>query len=311
MKIRFLIHPVISLVIAICFAGCDRYRLDDHVGPAICPSGKFTYTKPFEVNQSEVNFAVGEVAIITASFNEVVSWEMEIQGLTSGAVKRYNGRSSDVLVEWKGKSDEYSPFFQNEYCEVKLTLACLNPVTTSVKVAPNNFMNVGRLLSDFDGSGTVTFSTPPYGLYRDASQSGIKNAPVASSPQGGNYYRIVGQADSAVWFFGGTWCNLNFSSLSVKDPSKVYFNVFLNSNGKKNSIMSFTFVESGAQKNYNVIVDWEGWKMHSFKLSDAGVTSVNDVKQVDIGLGSAPDKGTSGEINFDFLIITENTPFYE
>lgn len=302
------------MIVVVLLAGtsCDRNKLKDHIGPSLCATESFAFTAPLTANTMQVDLSLGNKVNITAAFNEEVAWTMLIVGQSSGAQKSLSGRSGAIAINWIGNADEGFPFFTTEICTITLTVSCKDPVSTSVSIKANNFSKDGVLLQNFDGSGQSSFGAPPYGSNYDVTQSGIKNTPVTPSPQGGNYYRIVGDSKGTpVWFFGGTYSLFNLNSLSVKDASKIYFNVFVNSNGNSNSLVSFTFTENGTPKTYNVIVDWTGWKMVCFKLSDAGIIFANKVTQVDVGLGAYPNQGISAEVNFDFAIITENTSFYQ
>jgi len=302
----------LMLLIVVVGTSCDRNKLKDHIGPSLCATENFAFTAPLTANATQVDLSLGNKVTITASFNEEVAWTILIVGQTSGAQKSITGRSTSIAINWIGNADEGYPFFTTETCTITLTVSCKDPVSTSVSIKENNFSKAGVLLQNFDGSGQSSFGAPPYGTNYDAAQSGIKNTPVSPSPQGGSYYRIVGDSKGTpVWFFGGTYSLFNLNSLTVKDASKIYFNVFVNGNGNPNSLVSFTFTENGTPKTYNVVVDWVGWKMVSFKLSDAGIIFSNKVTQVDVGLGAYPNQGTSAEVNFDFAIITENTSFYQ
>jgi hypothetical protein len=307
---KWFLHLMLGVIIT--GTSCDRGKLKDHIGPSLCATESFAFTAPLTANSTQVDLSLGNKVNITASFNEEVAWTILITGQSSAAQKTIIGRSSGIGIDWSGNADEGFPFFTTETCTITLTVSCKDPVSTSVSIKANNFNKNGVLLQNFDGSGQSSFGAPPYGTNYDASQSGIKNIPVSSSPQGGNYYRIVGDSKGTpTWFFGGTYSLFNLSSLAVKDATKIYFNVFVNGNGNPNSLVSFTFTENGTPKTYNVVVNWVGWKMVSFKLSDAGIIFPNKVSQVDVGLGAYPNQGTSAEVNFDFAIITENASFYQ
>ena len=312
-KLKYAIYYLVLLffigVIVISMFSCKREHANEFLGPAVCPGSHFSYTTAFQVNKTNVDFSTGDTLVVFAAFNETLPWLVTIRGLESKAVKTYTGNNDTIKILWKGNADE-GPFFREEECVVEYTLACSPSVTKNVTIYPNTFANFGILISDFDGAGSGNFSVP-YGLFIDKDVSGKVDTPIEPSPQGGKYYRLVGDSkDSLVWGFGGFWSMSNLSSLGITDPRKVYFNAFLNSNGFKTSDVTFTFQEGGAPKNIHFTIDWTGWKMVSFPMVDAGIVDVSKVTQMDVYLGNSPQKGTKGEFNLDFVIVTPNAPFY-
>lgn len=292
---------------------CER-ESPEFIGPAVCPSDTFTLTTPFTVSPAgSIDFLTGDSLKFFTTFNEVVEWSIKIKGTTSGAVKSFEGNGDTVDVFWLGKPDFGSAFFENENCIITFKIACLQPQVSSIAITANDFSNLGMLIANFDGAGVGAFTAPPYGVYNVPAQSGIRNSPVPVSPQGGMYYRVLGNSGGTpTWFFGGTSSPIDLSSLSTIDPTKIYFNFYLNGNGKTNSYITVTFSGPGAglPKNYNIAADWDGWQMVSFSLADAAISDPLGVNQIDIGLGTAPEQATTAEMNFDFVLISENEPFY-
>lgn len=308
MKKKF-IFIFISLFSAVIFFSCKKDK-DAYNGPLLCPTNSFAYTQPFAVSASTIDLNAAKLNL-SAEYNEELDWTVVITGLTSGATKTFTGRAKVVDIDWAGNAD-MGPFFITETCKIEFTLACRDAITTTVDVTPNHFMTYGKLMNDFDGYGSYpAFGSSTYGLYLDAAQSGIKNTPVPASPQGGNYYRLVGNsAGVPVWGFGGFSSAVSLTSLGENDPKKVYFNIFLHSNGKTNSDISITFTEGGSSKAWRVTATWSGWKMVSFPLSDAGIIEASKVTAMEIYLGSSPIQTAEGEINLDFPIYTTNHPYY-
>ena len=312
---RYLTHPaiIISALLMLSLTACDRQKLPDLLGPALCPSDNFTFTTPLNVNVSSVNFATGGSVVISSGFSEVVNWTLNIKGSTSGALKTYSGRSNQVLINWRGNSIAGYPFYTTETCVVELTLQCRETIQTSFTIQPNTFndiYNFGFVLQNLDGIGQPSVITNPTGANMDLPNSGIKNTPVAASPQGGNYYRMVGAAATPTWYFGGVHTNIDPPvALDTLAPTEVYFNAFINGNGTTNSLVSFTFTQGGP-KNINVPINWTGWKMVSFKLSDAGITDVSGIGGLDYSLGGALTPGNAAEVDLDFIILTPHKPFY-
>lgn len=300
------------LTLVICLMGCDRQKLDDHLGPLLCPSENFQFTEPLNTSVSAIDFTTGQAVLISSKFNEDVAWTLTIKGSVSNATKTYTGRSKQIAINWKGNADQGLPFFTDETCVIELTLSCSKGITTSLAIQANNFNNFGYLLQNFDGIGKPTVLGAPGGTKIVAASSGIKNTPLPPSSQGGNYYSMVGQSSVDTWYFGGTYSAVNFpATIDTESPSNVYYNAFVQGNGTKNSLLTVTFRQGSVNKNYNINPNWEGWKMVSFKLSDAGVTDVALVNGMDYSLGTALTQGRDAEVHIDFIIVTTDAPFYD
>lgn len=313
-SIRKINQEIVVLVLSILiFGGCDRNKLGEQLGPALCPSDRFEFVSPFTTSSGDIDFASGESQLISSEFNEEVSWEVTLKGTTSNAQKVYAGRSKSIAIHWRGNADEGYPFFTNENCMVELKLACREPIQTSFNMSPNTFSNFGYLIQNYDGIGKPVVMGNPSGTNLVVAKSGIKPGPVDPSPQGGNYYCMVGNSGTTeTWYFGGVSTTGAIpADIKARNPSDVYFNLFINGNSTKNSLLTITFKEGPDLRNKNINPDWEGWRMYSFKLSEAGVKDVSKITTIDYSLGTALTKGTSAEFYMDFLIMTVDAPFYE
>lgn len=313
MKMRHnLTVTIITALIA--FSSCQRNNFKEYVGPALCPSNSFAFVAPFTVESSgsannTVDFASSGAVKISAEMNEAVKWEIVVKGNTTGAVKRYQGNSKSIQIKWYGEPDS-ATFFGVEKVTVSLKLPCKDAIVSSITVASKPTFVVPRkflMFTDFDGNGAAPSSfSGAYGNLGTVNPSFVPSTP---SPQGGACYQMVCAASVPVWYFSG------FASLDTKisdaypyDPpvsvDSVYFNCFLNSNGKTNTNVTFTI--NGANKN--VLINWKGWKYVSFSLGSIGVAKNALPSGVSYSIGSAPTQGTSAEIWIDMPMFSFGAP---
>ncbi len=82
-----------------------------------------TTEEPFSISSSPVDFSIADVNF-NAKLTKISSWQIEIKGLTSGAVKRFSGMSQYIDITnslWDGSSDT-TVIFVTEQCVANLYL---------------------------------------------------------------------------------------------------------------------------------------------------------------------------------------------
>lgn len=306
----------ILTMVLVLFNSCKHDNFNDFVGPAHCPPSTFKILQNLQASNDTVNF-LNENLTLSARFSEPISWTVTIKGTVSNAVKTYSGKSDTISIEWKGNPGS-SVFFKEETVTAELSVACFPKDVQTVYIdQPNNFINYGVLVSDFDGlgeGGTWSF----YPAYTEGGQwlaaPAVVNAPSDPSPQGGAYYFLNGKASSESWFIGGAFhFNSLLNKLGTTNPEEVYFNAFVNFNSVNSTSLAITILQkTGGKKTLVIAKDhWSGWKLVSFKLSDVGVVNPNNVTGVDFGIGPTPEQGLPASVKYDFIIFTKGEPFYK
>ena len=317
------------ILLAVLFAAnsCKHDNFEDFVGPSYCVSENFAYTAGFNVSSTSLDLNFTPLTM-TAAFNETAAWTITITGQTSGAQKVFTGKSASVNQVWRGEPGS-EVFFQAEVVTVEFKVPCKDPVTYNVTVtSPSNFTTFGALISDFDGNGMVTnvttigYNATGWSAYVTApnviNEFVVKNTPL-TGPVGSNYLAFRGQAGPASWFVGGYYATVSLSSLSTNNPDSIYFNAFVNGNGNSTTLLGITLLGSGGTKSMKLIdVNWTGWKMVSFKISEANqhpsappVTDTYLANAIDFGFNCKSAMGQPGEAHVDFVIFTEGKPFLE
>lgn len=327
---------ITCLFALVIFNSCKHDNFDEYVGPGLCPTSNFRFTKEFRVSSEQVDFnkfpgIYGDS--IQATFNEVVTWSITLTGSNSGAIKNYKGRSSQIDTVWYGQSNSPSATFQaGEDVSVNLVISCLkDPYVKHIKILDANKFktNIGpyAMVSDFDGAGYVSNSIK-LGGYNTTGWSSYFTLPnqltkfsigpsesSLSAPQGSNYITLQGTAGPASWFVGGTYVN-SPTTMPGNNPNEVYFNAFISSGNNSTTSLAIT-LGAGANYVYVMPLQWSGWKMVSIKLSDfknssgTPLSNVSAITTLDFGLNCASKQGQSTEVDLDFIVFSNNGPFYQ
>lgn len=331
-----LLLNVVVLTFLIILNSCKHDNFKDFIGSGHCPSSSFAIITPFNVTPQvipTIQLSTSPI-VMTAEFNEVISWSVSIKGNTSGATKVYSNNSKSVDLSWSGEP-ESSIFFQTETVTIEFKIACKEVVTFTREITPNTFNSYastgkGLLLSDFDGNGSVSNSFT-YGVYNpsgdgwssyftlpnEITEFGRLTAPL-SAPQGSYYMVLKGTPSLTSWYVGGGYATVpDLATIdgATSDPDMMYVNAFINNGGNTTTMLGLTIKSGGVDYSKNVNLNWIGWKMVSFKLSDfetkRGISLINALNVTDLTfeLNPASAPGQPTEANIDFIIFTVNEPF--
>jgi hypothetical protein len=116
-------YKLLILICIVALAACKR--VNDPIGPEYkIPSSSFEILAPFAAINPSINFSLNEIENFTAAFSEKVTWKITLKGLSSGAVKVYNGFSKNLdatNTEWTGKHDGLHFFRTKEKVVASLT----------------------------------------------------------------------------------------------------------------------------------------------------------------------------------------------
>lgn len=322
------------LVLSLLFNSCKHDNFKDFVGPGHCPSPSFALVSPFTITaQATPTITLSSTPIeMTASFNEVVEWTLSIKGNTSGAQRTFTNKSSSVNVTWRGEPGS-EKFFQTETVTIEFKIACQDASIYSRDITANSFNSYastgkGLLLSDFDGNGPVanTFLKPGYNasgwssyftLPNEITEFGRVATPLIA-PQGSNYMVLKGLPASNSWYVGGGYASVpNLATIAgaTSDPTKMYVNAFINNGGNTSTLLGLTIKSGGVNYSKNVLLNWSGWKMVSYNLSEfetkrgIALSDALTVTDLTFELNPATEQGQATEANIDFIIFTVNEPF--
>jgi len=335
---------VISIILSSCKSPIENN------GPKICPSSKFVFEQQdLKLNAlvynetseklvstevadgSSIDFSSGGLNIY-AELDEAINWEVLINSKTSSASYSFSGNSKVIDLNWFGQTNEL-PFFGAEAVEVKLLIACKNPLIYNFTISSRpNFKHVakdfGLLLRDWDKNGyyPVAGNTPqngPDGWQGDLNVTFTHDSLNPAYSGSGKYFSLYRQSENKLWYFGATTFDLiNINTLlSTNDPDSLYLNVFLKGDFYENTGIEFGINKSGANYMKTGTLDWNGWKMVSVKLSDLMVTfgssageklsSLGSNMQFVLSLGANPEQADELKVSYDFVFLSVGKPLFE
>ena len=299
---------ILLFIITGIIGSCKNKNFSDHIGPTICASDNFQYLQQFTISNASVDLSAAPQNF-SAKFSEDVPWTLVITGQTSHSYKKFSGYGSILNLNWLGNPDTLV-FFVAEQCKVVFQVACKDPITQYFNITTTStFKTLNYLVYDGDGNDGYdnTTLTGGYGTFAThTTTSGL------NSPQGGKCFCTHGQtvpADSMVWYFGGYDLPITFGTSVSTDPTKVYFNCFVNVKGSTKTCPTVQFAEGSAKRSKNLLVFGTGWHYVTFPLSDLGVVNPRNITMVSFTLNSYPTQYNTGDMCIDFLTFTNDAPF--
>jgi hypothetical protein len=301
---NFIRISIIFFVVLGIFISCKKENFTDHIGPAICASANFKYVVQPMVSSTSINLN-SDTLKLTAAFNEQVPWKIKITGQTSGSFKKFSGYGSSINVYWLGNPDTTVFFQAGEQCTVEFKVACKDPILKSFTItAVNSFKNLNYLVYDADGNG-LALGPYAYGTYATHTVTSS-----LTSPQGGSCYCTDGNSGATpVWFFGGYDLNVTLGSSVKTDPSKVYFNCFVNVQGSQATVPVITLKEGTVLRSLTLNIHGNGWYYVNVPLTSFNIVNPRNINTVIFGLNSYPVQATAGKMCVDFVTFTNDAPF--
>lgn len=340
---------------ALALLGC---RKDNVEGPELADIfGEFEVFESLTADKSEVDFTAGETVAFSAKLSIRTDWELHIVGQTTGARKVISGRAKDITGEvatWNG-TITFAPIFAEEVCSTYMTFleypdeTLEGPDITISTVKPA--AGVDLLISDFeaDGQGFLPFTEPASDNYR---LSGTYFQPDYGTPPGfvevnpaeqNGYWRMTANNAGNIFICGFSLGGANvqgntdgaaYYGMGTNNPDNVYFNAFVHGFGDGNTRMVINFQEDdnldGTYDRFTegswgkeILVDWTGWKLVSFPLSETLLSTSGGFGNID-GTGQKDldrilnmeclllaAEGSAGLTGFcmDYANITLFTPF--
>jgi hypothetical protein len=303
--------------------------------------GDFALIEPLEVSSPSVDLAEGERVYFSARFNKTTNWELELQGLSTGAVKRFSGKTralDETNALWNGSTSEF-PVFGVETVAARLWVpeANLELFDTLEVLSPKPFE--GLILADFEG-------VDPVGWLKFA-QTGA-NMSFARSNQNqaaqGQYYFDMGGTVNWDWLicylympaaaYPDSMRSPNNTLLLPGNPDQVYLNLAVYSpDGISNEVLLIRVNEddnlngsfSGANEDQYSIELKDipaGWNSISIPYTDLetlvngqpgtpagnGIREPDKIHQVEFLFLANPSSGYS-QIYLDYVVFTSNGPW--
>jgi len=273
------------LIISIVFSAFISCRKDKNVidGPSISETySTFKIIQAFQADKSTVDFSSGEKVTFSATFNKPVNWEVIVTGNTSKAKKVFTGDAKIINITnalWNGSTTKY-PIFRVEDCIAKLVIKdVVDTFIVNVKITQPK-KNEGLIIADFEAGLSSTWTK----FIQSGASMDFKVKTDSVAPQGLKYLNMAGKVDwdylIGLIDFPATAYGGNKTLPLEANPENVYFNcmVYGVPNTNQSSVL-FQFKEdenadgtfsanTEDQYDYEIKVDWEGWKLITLKYSD-------------------------------------------
>ena len=282
-----------------------------------------------------------------ASFNEVVTWRINIENKSTGAEKTIVGLSSKIdssNSSWDGNADGLVYFYAGDVATVTLSIQGY-PIQFSDTIIIGNNQTYDSaqavLLNDFDNEAK-TPNLYPFGDKNDPIQNSTSTITTSIiPPQGTHCYLLKGNDNNGDYFVGGFTQQVYtvkpsiFANHSISD---IYFNMYVYGfdpssgiSSKSTRIAVSIDQDDNEDGNYDgnhentfeqqVAVDWVGWRLVSVRYSNliratskdngGSGTNIKDpskVYAVKVNLLSSPNGAYVG-VAIDYLIVTFGKPY--
>ncbi len=295
--------------------------------------GDFSLVTGLDISNRNVNFSTGETTTFTAAFSKNVNWKIEVKGLQSGAVKRFEGFSNVVDVSnatWNGTTTDL-PMFRVEDCAVQLSIENVADTLRDTLTIAGSKLYDGFVVADFENGWNSGWNT----YVQSGANMSFAVQTNGNAAQGGRYYEMAG-AVSWDWLIG--LVNMPGSAYGsiyyplTSNPSNLYFNTMLyKPAGIDNGMVLFQIKEddnqdgmysTGSEDMYSIQVSLtaNGWSKISQRYDNIptlvngaasgpignGIHEPNKVIEVSVLFLANPTSGYS-KTWLDYMIFTEGS----
>ena len=266
-------------------------------GPSIATLyGDFELIEPLILTNKNPSFAINEKVGFHCEFNKPVQWKIAIKGLNTNANREITGFSNLIdsnIIVWNGGPSQV-PFFSEEVCSIELTFENeIDTLRDTISIVSSKTYENGIWFENFEDG------FPANGLVYYNTDGGGMTFSVANDDAllGNNYFKMGGRVNWD-WPLGNLDLPINITNVS-QDPDNLYINIgilsdlqdlhtgqFINIliseetdtpfNDNPNNNASDLFESTMEVYKIKVPVDWNGWKMKSFRYSDFEPVSPNN-----------------------------------
>jgi len=320
------------LLASLLYTSC---KVDEEFeGPSLVDLyGDFSIVDSLDITNRNVNFSTGESTAFTASFSKNVNWKLEVTGLQSGAVKRFEGFSNSLTAanaNWNGTTTDL-PMFRAEDCAVQLSIIGVADTLHDTLTVVGSKIYEGFVAADFENGWNSGWNK----YVQSGAQMNFAVLTDTSAAQGNRYYEMAGEV-SWDWLIGlvnmpGSAYGSTYYPLT-SNPSNLYFNTMLyKPEGVDNGLVLFQIKEddnedgmysAGTEDMYSIQVSLtaNGWSKISQRYDNIptlvngassgpignGLHEPNKIIEVSILFLANPTSGYS-KTKLDYMIFTEGS----
>lgn len=308
--------------------GCSK---DDIEGPELQDIfGEFEVINGLTTNMATADFMAGDQIEFSAKLSIRTDWFINIEGLDTGAKKVIEGRERDVdgtVASWNGTTT-FAPLFEAEECQCYMTFAeypdtlwADNVTVLSKKPADD----IDLIFTDFENSAQGYNAFAELAAFNQwvtgTNFQNLFTQPASFeevNPAESDGYWIMSANNTASIFICGmsivsesaTQASGPYLDFGTLNPENVYFNAFVRGFGNANANMSVGFQEDDnmdgvydrfTEGTYGKVinVDWDGWKLVSFPLSETALSTSGGFGNLD----ATGQKDLDRVINVEFLLL--------
>ena len=202
---------------------------EEFEGPSLVDLyGDFSIIDSLDITNPNVNFSTGESTAFTATFSKNVNWKLEVTGLQSGAVKRFEGFSNSLTAAnatWNGTTTDL-PMFRAEPCSVKLIIESAGVTLLKTLTVAGSKVYSGFVVADFENGWNSGWNK----YVQSGANMNFALNDDGSAAQGDLCYQMAGEV-SWDWLIGlvnmpGSAYGSTYYPLT-SNPSNLYFNTML------------------------------------------------------------------------------------
>ena len=287
-----------KLIILLCLVyslhSCTKKEFE---GPSIeILYGEFELLDSFKITNKNPSFSSNEQVGFYCEFNKPVQWKISILGLNTSATRQITGFSSLIdsnMIVWNGGPSQV-PFFSEETCAIELTFENeIDTLRDTINIVSARTYENGIWFENFEDG------LPSNSLVYYNTDGGQMTFSVANDDAllGNSYFKMGGRVNWD-WPLGNLDLPLNITNVS-QSSDEFYINIgilsdlqdlhtgqFINIliseetgtpfNDNLNNNASDLFESTMEVYKIKVPVDWNGWKMKSFRYSDFEPVSPNN-----------------------------------
>ena len=337
---------IFLLVLIFSFYGCTKIEFE---GPSIENLyGDFEIIKSLETINKNPSFLNNEQVSFHCEFNKPVKWKIAILGLSTNAYKEITGFSEIIdsnTIIWRGGPSEL-PFFSAEECAIELTFENeIDTIRYTINIVSTKSYENCIWFEGFEDG------LPDEGLvYYNTDGGGMTFSLGNDNPLLGNYYFKMGGRVNWDWVLGNIDLPVNINDVSqnsdnlfinigiLSDLEDLHTGQFINILISEETVTPFNdnlsnnasdlFESTMEVYKMKIPVDWNGWKMKSFRYSDFEPVSPNnqdinfnmnpnDIRAIRISCQACPSSegnpicpenfGKDVRADIDHIIFTTNS----
>lgn len=328
-KILMIIVPFILLL------SCRKEDAMNPEGPDLNNLyGDFSIVKDLTINNEEVDFSAGETLIFDAELSKQTNWVIEINGESSGAVRKIEGSNRIISAEnatWDGGADRFPGFGQEKaFISVTFPNESNAPTLTDSVILKGLKQDKGTLITSFEeGLGDS---------WERFSQSTVNGNIFCDdlAAKGDCYYGWNGTVGWD-WAIGSVTINPESGTFNLQSSaSNLFFNIAfkaMENFGPDNSFLLFWFDEDDNEDGvfdpntedrytYEYWSKNSEWDLISLRYSDLqfdaegnsqevngnGLPEPGKLISINVFFLANPDNGNARAL-VDHLIFTTNEPY--